>query len=153
MIAYLPTPYPDELAFSWFSRYYVHTGCLTHKAALQELLAKRCNNPSKEFLGQLSQNAKSAIEAIMPLEDAILNHTMFPQYARFLPTKERMEALHKLTHEITDPNRLFPMMNGMNRSMKMRMMSKPRMTRLIYPLHCPLSFNIEYSFLDSHLNV
>ena len=34
MIAYLPTPYPDELAFSWFSRYYVQTGCLTHKAAL-----------------------------------------------------------------------------------------------------------------------
>ena len=124
MIAYLPTPYPDELAFSWFSRYYVQTGCLTHKAALQELLAKRCNNPSKEFLGQLSQNAKSAIEAILPLEDAILNHTMFPQYARFLPAKERAEALHKLAHEVTDPNRLFGI--------------QPRDAQERYLRYCPL---------------
>ena len=124
MIAYLPTPYPDELAFSWFSRYYVHAGCLTHKAALQELLAKRCNNPSKEFLGQLSQDAKAAIQAIMPLEDAILNHTMFPQYARFLPAKERTEALHKLAHEVTDPNRLFGI--------------QPRVEQEQYLRYCPL---------------
>ncbi len=107
MIAYLPTPYPDELAFSWFSRYYVHAGCLTYKAALQELLAKRCNNPSKEFLGQLSEGAKTAIQSVLPMEDVILNHTMFPQYARFLPGNEQQEALHKLAHESCDPHHLF----------------------------------------------
>lgn len=54
MIAYLPDIYPDELVYSWFCRYYVHSGCLTYKTALQELLYNRCNNPSKEFLGHLN---------------------------------------------------------------------------------------------------
>lgn len=107
MIAYLPTPYPDELAFSWLSRYYVHSGCLSHKAALQELLARRCNNPSKEFFGQLSQNAKAAIQTVLPMEEAILKHTMFPQYARFLSGDKKKEALHKLTCEVCDPHHLF----------------------------------------------
>lgn len=38
MISYLPKIYPDELAYSWFCRYYVHTGCLTHSMALKEIL-------------------------------------------------------------------------------------------------------------------
>ena len=53
MISYLPEIYPDELVYSWFCRYYVHSGYLTHKAALQEILYDRHNNPSKEFLGHL----------------------------------------------------------------------------------------------------
>ena len=50
MIAYLPTIYPDELVYSWFCRYYVHSGFLTHKMALQELYCNRSDNPSKEFM-------------------------------------------------------------------------------------------------------
>ena len=34
MIAYFPAIYPDELVYSWFCRYYVHSGCLSHKMAL-----------------------------------------------------------------------------------------------------------------------
>ncbi len=50
MISYLPEIYPDELVYSWFCRYYVHSGCLTHRMALKEILYSRCNNPSKEFI-------------------------------------------------------------------------------------------------------
>ena len=54
MIVYFPDIYPDELVYSWFCRYYVHSGCLSHKMALQELYCKRSDNPSKEFIGNLN---------------------------------------------------------------------------------------------------
>ena len=85
MIAYLPEIYPDELAYSWFCRYYVHSGCITHKMALNDILYKRCNNPSKEFLGHLQSDMLSEIKKMYPLEHIVLEHTMFPQYARFIP--------------------------------------------------------------------
>ena len=61
MIAYLPTIYPDELVYSWFCRYYVHSGCFTHKMALQELYCSRSDNPSKEFIGNLKPEARAEI--------------------------------------------------------------------------------------------
>ena len=92
MISYLPKIYPDELIYSWFCRYYVHSGCFTHKMALDDILYNRHNNPSKEFLGHLSLNAEKKIQALYPLEKLILDHTMFPQYARFLPSERKKVA-------------------------------------------------------------
>ena len=89
MINYLPAIYPDELFYSWLCRYYVHSGCLTHKMALDDILLKRCHNPSKEFIGHLNPNAQKRIEEIYPMEYLILNHTMYPQYARFIPLEEK----------------------------------------------------------------
>lgn len=62
MITYLPELYPDELVYSWFCRYYAHSGYLTHKSALEDILYKRHNNPSKEFLGRLSSDMTEAIK-------------------------------------------------------------------------------------------
>ena len=66
MISYLPEIYPDELVYSWFCRYYVHTGCLTHKAALNDILSNRHDNPSKEFLGHLNADMLAAIQRMYP---------------------------------------------------------------------------------------
>lgn len=66
MIAYLPELYPDELVYSWFCRYYIHTCCITHAMAFQEILNNRCNNPSKEFLGHLSNPAEICVESREP---------------------------------------------------------------------------------------
>ena len=44
MIAYMPTIYPDELVYSWFCRYYVHSGCFSHKTVLQELYCKKSDD-------------------------------------------------------------------------------------------------------------
>ena len=65
MISYLPEIYPDELVYSWFCRYYVHSGCLTHKMALDDILYKRCNNPSKEFLGHLNPDMQKKIQSTL----------------------------------------------------------------------------------------
>lgn len=107
MISYLPEIYPDELAYSWFCRYYVHSGCLTHKAALKEILYDRCNNPSKEFLGHLNPNMIAAIQRMYPIEDIIINHTMFPQYARFIPLEQKKQALHHMAYDFCDAHHLF----------------------------------------------
>lgn len=124
MIAYLPEIYPDELVYSWFCRYYVHTGCLTHKAALQELLNKRCNNPSKEFIGQLHPEAKAQIEKMYSMDMLVLEHTMFPQYARFIPATQKREALDRLAHDACDAHHLFSIL--------------PRSANDHYLKYCPL---------------
>ena len=82
MISYFPEIYPDELVYSWFCRYFIHSGCITHKTALNDLLYKRCNNPSKEFIGHLNPDADRTIKQIYPIDELIINHTMYPQYAR-----------------------------------------------------------------------
>lgn len=110
MISYLPPIYPDELVYSWFCRYYVHSGCFTHKMALDDILYNRHNNLSKEFLGHLSLNAEKKIQALYPLEKLILDHTMFPQYARFLPSERKKSALHHLAHDFCDAHQLFPIL-------------------------------------------
>ncbi len=94
MIAYLPHIYPDELVYSWFCRYYVHSGSLNHKMALNDLFCKRSDSLNKEFIGNLNPEALERIEKVMPMQDLIINHTMFPQYARFSPNKK--EAIEKL---------------------------------------------------------
>ncbi len=110
MIAYLPEIYPDELVYSWFCRYYIHSGCITHKMALQEILYKRCNNPSKEFIGHLNPDMLEKISSLYNIDDLILNHTMFPQYARFVSLEQRKIALFHIGHDFCDVHHLFPVL-------------------------------------------
>lgn len=107
MIAYFPDIYPDELVYSWFCRYYVHSGCLSHKMALQELYCKRSDNPSKEFIGNTNHRAKEQISRMYPMDELVLEHTMYPQYARFIPLEQKREALNRLCHDSCDVHHLF----------------------------------------------
>lgn len=107
MIAYFPEIYPDELVYSWFCRYYVHSGCLSHKSALQKLLYKKCNNPSKEFLGHLNPKTEQEIKKIYNIDDLIIKHTMYPQYARFISSVRKKKALYHLGHDFCDAHYLF----------------------------------------------
>ncbi len=107
MINYLPLIYPDELVYSWFCRYFTHSGCLTHNMALSDLLRKRCNNPSKEFIGHLNPKAQNRIEKTYSMEYLVLNHTMYPQYARFIQLEEKKNAIYHLGYDFCDPHYLF----------------------------------------------
>ncbi len=94
MIGYLPPIYPDELVYSWFCRYYVHSGSLNHKLTLDDLFCKRSDCLSKEFIGNLNSEVRERIEKVITVRDLILKHTMFTQYARFVPNKkETVEIL------------------------------------------------------------
>lgn len=109
-IGYLPEVYPDELFYSWVSRTFVHSGHALHSAVLREFFCKRSDNPSKEFLGNLNDNAKKVIREVIPLRELILQHTMVPQYARFLPLAEKKEALRRMEYDYCDPHFLFPVL-------------------------------------------
>ena len=109
MITYLPPVYPDELAYSWFCRYYIHSGSLTHKMALNDLFCKRSDSLNKEFIGNLNPEARERIEKVMSMEDVVLKHTMFSQYARFSMGKEQI--LNTLINKATvDVHKLFPIL-------------------------------------------
>ena len=107
MIAYFPAIYPDELMYSWFCRYYAHSGFFSSKSAMQELYCKRSDNPSKEFIGNLNPEAKVRIDRMYPLEKLVLDHTMYPQYARFIPLEQKKIALYRLEHDNCDAHHLF----------------------------------------------
>ncbi len=93
MIAFFPELYEDELAYSWFSRYHVHSGHLTFSATAQDLYGNTQAIPSTEFLGSFSAEVQQIIEHYMPMQTFIEKHTMFPYYTRFLPVDRRRTAL------------------------------------------------------------
>ncbi len=124
MISYLPEIYPDELVYSWFCRYYVHSGCLTHSMALKEILYNRCNNPSKEFLGHLNPDMLSAMQRMYPINEVILKHTMYPQYARFIPQEQKKKALYHIGFDFCDIHHLFAIL--------------PRSESDLYLKYCPI---------------
>lgn len=120
MIAYMPEIYPDELVYSWFCRYYIHSGCISHKMALQEILYKRCNNPSKEFIGHLNPEMEKLIKRMYSMDELIINHTMYSQYARFIQAEQKKKALHHMSNEFCDMHYLFTILprNDSDRYMK-----------------------------------
>ena len=107
MITYIPKIYPDELVYSFFCRYYVHSGCVSHKAALSDIFCKRSDNPSKEFIGHLNADAQKQIEKCYPIKDLILEHTMFPQYARFISLPQKEKAMYHFEFDFCDAHHLF----------------------------------------------
>lgn len=107
MIGFMPEIYPDELIYSWFCRYLVHSGYSANKMALNDLLFNRHCNPSKEFIGHLNPEMEQIINKMYPIERLVLEHTMFPQYARFIDCQKKREALYHLGHEFCDAHHLF----------------------------------------------
>ena len=107
MTGFMPVIYPDELIYSWFCRYYVHSGYPTNRMALEDILYNRHNNPSKEFLGHLNPEMEQVIKNMYQIDELILEHTMFPQYARFIGLSKKKDALYKLGHSYCDAHQLF----------------------------------------------
>ena len=123
MKMYLPEIYPDELVYSWLSRYFVYSGCTNNRMLLSQLLYSKSNNPSIEFIGHLNEAAEQHITQAYSMDDLILNHTMFPQYARFMPANKRDVALAELKR-YCDPHKVFTIL--------------PRNERELWLKYCPL---------------
>ena len=105
MIAFFPQPFPGELAYSLFSRFHLYSGYTTHKAAMQDLYCKRSDTPSKEFIGNLNSDAQKVLYPM--IDELVLNHTMYRQYARFIPLAQKENALRHLGWDSTDVHHLF----------------------------------------------
>lgn len=107
MTGFMPTIYPDELVYSWFCRYYVHSGYSANKMALEDLLYNRHCSPSKEFIGHLNPEMERTVKRMYPMKKLIFGHTMFPQYARFIGTEQKKNAILHLEHDFCDAHHLF----------------------------------------------
>lgn len=124
MIGFMPAIYPDELVYSWFCRYFVHSGYSANRTALDDLLFKRHCNPSKEFIGHLNPGMERFIKKTESIDRLILEHTMFPQYARFIECTRKKDALHRMGHDFCDAHHLFSIL--------------PRSDGNQYMRYCPL---------------
>lgn len=109
MNVFLPELYPDELVYSWFSRFLVHEGYITNIHVLEALFCDKQNDdPSKEFVGKLNQATREYIEKTYSMKNIVLNHTMYPFYTRFIPLDQRKDALYKLCYENHNVQNLIP---------------------------------------------
>ena len=96
MIGFFPEPYPDELLYSLFSRYYVRSGYNKYVFAAEELFANRAVRPSFEFFPALKKEVIEQLTKEITLEEIVYKHTMFPYYCRFLPEERKRAALDVL---------------------------------------------------------
>lgn len=120
MIGFMPAIYPDELVYSWFCRYYVHSGYAANKMALNNLLFNRHCNPSKEFIGHLAPGMEYQIRQMYPFRKLVMDHTMFPQYARFIGLTQKKNAIYHLEHDFCDAHRLFAILPRSERDQWLR---------------------------------
>lgn len=107
MIGYMPSIYKDELVYSWFARYYVHSGHPAYVFALEDLLENRNMRVDMEFAGRLNMDAGAVIQNIIPMERLILEHTMFPYY-RFIESARLQHALKAMSDSSEVAHRLLP---------------------------------------------
>lgn len=106
MIEYLPELYRDELAYSWFARYFAHMYPV-YSNALEDLLENRNMRPDVEFINRLGRDARAAITKVIPMERLVLGHTMFPYY-RFIENGRLCHALKAMAGPGGDAHRLLP---------------------------------------------
>lgn len=125
MIVYFPEIYDDELAYSVFSRYHLHTGHLTFRATAEDLFQNKDIIPSSDFIVALTEETVRLLTRKMSFATFIEKHTMLPYYIRFLPKDRRCKA--------------FELMTRMDRSFYDALYMQQRKTeRRKYLRYCPL---------------
>ena len=96
MIAFFPQPYQDELLYSWLARYYVRTGYTYYSLVADDLFKSRTALPRIEYINDLTDDAVMAITKYKSMKQIVLENTMFPYYARFIPREKRSKAFSSL---------------------------------------------------------
>ena len=96
MIGVFPEPYPDELLYSVFARYYVRSGYRNYIFVAEDLFLNRSVRPNFEYFPALKEDVVSKLTANLSFEKIILQHTMFPYHCRFLPKERKEQALLSL---------------------------------------------------------
>lgn len=121
MITIFPEPYEDELLYSFFARYYMKSGYGTFIDVAEELYQRATTRPDKEFYNPLTEDARIRLTAIKPMEDMIVQHTMYPNYARFVDREARRNSLEALDRMDTHYRNSLPMrMTGRGKERFMR---------------------------------
>ena len=97
MIAVFPEPYPDELVYSVFARYFAMSGYRLYRSVAEDILRDPHSHPDVLFLGRCSEDAAARLAAYKPLGDVVMKHTMFPCLARFWLSERRRRTFEAIT--------------------------------------------------------
>ena len=92
MICYFPSIYEDELLYSVLARYYQKTGYVSYRDVAADLYRNPNVRPDTEFINPLTSNVVNMLNRKKSMEQIILEHTMFPYYAKFLPVERKKDA-------------------------------------------------------------
>ncbi len=91
-LSHFPEPYPDELIYSVFCRYYDHSSYAKQASAKADLFRNPKGPLDPEFLNILTDDAMQMIRKI-GVEKVLTEHTMLPQYLRFTSGKQKQKIL------------------------------------------------------------
>lgn len=90
---YFPRLYPDELLYSGIARCRVHLGIGNHKTLLHMLFGDSKVAAITDLPTHLTALANNTG---LDAEGMILNHTLFPLYAPFIPPERRTDLFQAM---------------------------------------------------------
>ena len=96
MIGFFPELYENELVYSLLARYYVRSGYMQYKHVSEDLFENHKIKPSIEFINKLTTCAYDRLTREKTIQEIIMQHTMYPLYAAFLPVEIKKESFQKL---------------------------------------------------------
>ena len=96
MLGFFPHPYPDELLYSVFARYYVRSGYSNYVFAAEDLFQNRYVRPSFEYVSPLNDEVINYLREIDNMQNVLLRHTMFPYHCHFLSMGRKNKAMQAL---------------------------------------------------------
>ena len=117
-ITYFPKLYEDELVYSVLARYYAHSGYLSSRDAVFELLVNPKLKVDREFIKNVKSEVVEHLTRDISFDELLQRHTMYPYYGRFIDSNKRKTAYDALVGLDGDFSKLFGM--PQNRSKEKR---------------------------------
>ncbi|MCM3325009.1 TnsD family transposase [Cytobacillus kochii] len=109
MLAYFPTLYEDELLYSWFARYHVHSANVSPKQTMKHLFGTNSAVAVPDLPTQLEQVYNRIRHfSIQSLDSLIWNHTLFLYYTAFQP-KSLREKVYQAMVKGNEPGAIHTM--------------------------------------------
>ncbi|KYC88496.1 hypothetical protein B4102_4028 [Heyndrickxia sporothermodurans] len=100
MLTYFPTLYEDELLYSWFARYHVHSANVSPKQTMKDLFETTSAVAVPDLPTQLKEVYGRIMHFdIMSLDSLILKHTLFRYYTAFQPESVRQNVYQAMVTE------------------------------------------------------
>ncbi|TDY07309.1 UNVERIFIED_CONTAM: TniQ protein [Lysinibacillus xylanilyticus] len=118
MLAYFPKLYEDELLYSWFARYHVHSANISPKQTMKDLFG----TVTVTAIPDLPTHLNSVYERIKhfdipSLDELIEEHTLFRYYTAFQP-KHIMESILEAMKNGNHSSRIYLMAGIASSSVK-----------------------------------
>ena len=97
MLAYFPSPYPDEWWYSVLCRYHVCSGHSKHATTISELYGGRLMLRSRLIPGGDCAAILSELPpGVLSIDDVLANHTLLPYYTRFFTIDKKRQVWEAL---------------------------------------------------------